>query len=571
MDAVQEIAPEPQHSTGEQPPEYLLKKILPWLILAAVCTIYVVTVESLHPANFFGVTDDDAIYFTSAKALAEGRGYILPSIPGTPAATKYPILYPWLLSWIWRWNPSFPANLNVAVGLTLTFGCAYLLFAFLFLRNQFGLGNGPALFLTLLSALMPNTLLWSSVIMSDVPFAALGLAACILAGRAVAKPPFWLAALASGVATGAAIAMRTLGLPLAIGLYLAMALRVGWRKSTIFLAPVLPAIILAFWPSLVAAPSAIPGAISGPCADAWKMTWLYYTSYLGFWKADTIANHVLPETFFGNLFSLPLQPGAYFLEPRFVWPVALGWMLLILLAGLSITGIIRHIRQYGWQPIHPALLLYIGPLLIWDYAFPNRFLLPFLPLFAAGLWFEIEAVFARVRRSSGGKLKPALGLLFAVGGVVVVAASLSVAREVRALALWSQRRGAHLADKREAYEWLRENTASDSRALAFEHAPVYLYSGRQSIRPTTFWPAAEYRPEILNTELACIDSSAQPVDARFWLVADDDVGSDWRGIRAAAVEKEKEAESTLPLLFKSRGKFVRIYSIPAESSRPPKR
>src|SRR5712692_4056093 len=92
--------------------------VAPWICLAAVLIGLLLYVARLHPANYFGYLEDDSVYFSSAKALAEGRGYIQPSFPGTPPG-KYPVLLPWLLSWIWRINPSFPANLRLAVWVTL--------------------------------------------------------------------------------------------------------------------------------------------------------------------------------------------------------------------------------------------------------------------------------------------------------------------------------------------------------------------------------------------------------------------------------------------------------------------
>jgi hypothetical protein len=108
---------------------------LPWIALSAVILSYLCLVIRLHPSNFFGLSEDDTLYFSSAKAMAEGHGYILPSVPGMPAATKYPILYPSVLSWVWRWNPAFPENLSTAVALNLIFGAAYLIAAFAFLRK----------------------------------------------------------------------------------------------------------------------------------------------------------------------------------------------------------------------------------------------------------------------------------------------------------------------------------------------------------------------------------------------------------------------------------------------------
>src|ERR1700722_8014979 len=97
--------------------------VLPWIGLAVLLILFLTIMVGLKPANFFGSFSDDALYFSSAKSLAEGHGYILPSIPGTPAATKYPILLPWLLSLVWRFHPSFPGNIHVATAVMVAFGC----------------------------------------------------------------------------------------------------------------------------------------------------------------------------------------------------------------------------------------------------------------------------------------------------------------------------------------------------------------------------------------------------------------------------------------------------------------
>src|SRR5437899_11018338 len=62
----------------------------------------------------FGDLHDDSFYYVSAKSLADGGGYRIESLPGEPAQTKYPPLYPLLLSIAWRLNPQFPDNLPIA-------------------------------------------------------------------------------------------------------------------------------------------------------------------------------------------------------------------------------------------------------------------------------------------------------------------------------------------------------------------------------------------------------------------------------------------------------------------------
>src|SRR5262249_36501777 len=71
-----------------------------------------------------GESHDDAIYVTTAKALAEGEGYRQMFLPGAPPQTKYPPLYPALLAGLWKLWPDFPANLMLLKGLSLVCGAA---------------------------------------------------------------------------------------------------------------------------------------------------------------------------------------------------------------------------------------------------------------------------------------------------------------------------------------------------------------------------------------------------------------------------------------------------------------
>ena len=90
--------------------------------MIGLLSIVVAFLVALHvqwsPASF-GLYRDDSLYLSSARALATGEGYVIPSIPGEPAQTKYPIFYPWLLSLLWRVWPTFPDNLYGAFWLSL--------------------------------------------------------------------------------------------------------------------------------------------------------------------------------------------------------------------------------------------------------------------------------------------------------------------------------------------------------------------------------------------------------------------------------------------------------------------
>jgi len=43
------------------------------LALLCIAVVYVVSILRIHPTYLFGLTGDDAIYMSSAKALAEGK------------------------------------------------------------------------------------------------------------------------------------------------------------------------------------------------------------------------------------------------------------------------------------------------------------------------------------------------------------------------------------------------------------------------------------------------------------------------------------------------------------------
>ena len=93
-----------------------------------------------------------------------------PSFPGTPATTKYPIFYPWILSWDLALNKSLlPANLTGAVVVSVLFGITYLIAAFFFLRQLRGIDDLEALLITGFCPLHPLILFFGARVLSDMP------------------------------------------------------------------------------------------------------------------------------------------------------------------------------------------------------------------------------------------------------------------------------------------------------------------------------------------------------------------------------------------------------------------
>jgi len=539
-------------------------RLLLWLALCAILVGYIFFVVGLHPANFFGFSHDDTLYFSSAKAIAEGHGYILPSVPGTPPATKYPILYPWILSWVWRWNPSFPGNISSAVALNLVFGMAYLLAAFAFLRRLPGFNDAIALLLTAVCALNPRVLFLSANLMADIPFAAFALGACVVAARANEKEAKSRTTVWCGILTGLSILIRAMGIPIAAGLFLAICLRSGWRKASVFAACIVPFVGAIVWRSMVLTPQ-MPAAAANGCAQSWRTMWLYYSSYAGFWKADVLGHGVFWQTVGSNLRSTLLQPGMYFVKLSFVRPVVLAVVLLLALSAVAIRGVFRLADSAGWQPIHFALGLSILPILIWDYSVMDRFLIPFFPLLCAAICIEVRQIVSQVRhsrvRKGGVETKLATVFLCVAGSVLLWGIGISWWGEIGSIKKISGSRAVLLEEKRAAYDWLERKTAANSRILAYEDGSAFLYSGRQGLRPVIFSASGVYRPDVLRSELACIISSAKPAGANYWVVSDDDFASEWEPASSRGPEKEREMERTLRPLFRSEHGGVRIYKL----------
>ncbi len=327
-------------------------RVLPWLGFLCIALIYVIAIVRLSPTNYFGMTEDDSIYFSSAKALSEAKGYILPSVPGAPPATKYPILYPWLLSWVWRWNPSFPANLADAIGVTIAFGLGYLILTFLFLRKLKGIGEGEALFLTAFCALHPIVLLYSSSVLSDIPFAAMALGAMLVADGAIRLEGNIVTTAYSAVLVGLSMLLRVFGVPVAAGIFVAVMVRRAWRQLLIVCGCVAPFFAVVAW--RVVFPTVVtPPAISkaGASSLGWTLTWAYYTSYLSVWKNAVPTRHIFWTVLGNNTLSVLLRgPANYFLFPGLVrdWPQLYFGPILLLTVSCCLFCRFS-LRGSGWR------------------------------------------------------------------------------------------------------------------------------------------------------------------------------------------------------------------------------
>src|SRR6266852_2412329 len=156
------------------------KRVWATAAAAAILALFCFRVYSFQPREFFDFYHDDAIYFTTAKALAAGCGYIIPSFPGVLPQTKYPVLYPLILAVVWRIWPAYPANLGPAVAMSIAIAGIYLVLGYLFLRRA-GASTCVSLGIVAVIALHPGLSFLAGNLLSDYLFAVLILASAMAA------------------------------------------------------------------------------------------------------------------------------------------------------------------------------------------------------------------------------------------------------------------------------------------------------------------------------------------------------------------------------------------------------
>lgn len=539
---------------------------LPWICLTGTLLLFLVYLAWLHPTNWFGRMGDDAFFFSSAKALAEGHGYIIPSLPGNPPQTKYPVLYPWLLSGVWKWNPSFPSNLALGVSLTAFFSCWFLVAAFALLRKLKGLSDWPALAMIALCAFEPHFVLLSGSIMSDLPFMALAVTAALAADGGMRRDSRLALAGFAGVLAGLSMMVRTIGVAVVAGILVAAICRRAFRHLAAFCLGTAPFFAAALWAPHVSSESSGANVSAGTALPGWQQTLLYDTSYLKMWRLCVPNLHVFWAMLWGNLQQFVLTPATYFLSPTLntghSWAAnSLGAFVAL----FSLVGLIRQAREHEWKPIHFIFAFYLAITLLWNYPIMYRFMLLFLPFFLAGLCIEGKRlgslILAKLRSTdpvaervlagtAAAGITTVIGLMAwnCVGGYRPQLKSISAQhREVTQQTL-------------PLYAWIREHTPPETVIVAVEDANLYLYTRRQSVAPIDFSTAYIYTSDsrVLEHDLDHITDTAVALGACYWLTSQNDFEMlDFP--TSEAQDRVAQLTAGLPLAWRSEDGRTRLY------------
>ncbi len=426
----------------------------------------------------FGRLHDDSLYFVGAKSLAEGHGYRIESLPGAPAQTKYPPLYPLLLSIAWKVNPAFPQNLIVA-GWLSWLALPALVAQLWWLFSGFGFDRKRTWGLLALFSLNPYVILFSSqFLFSELWFLALSVAAMLAIEHALrSKSARW--AIAAGGIAGLAYLTRSAGLALftAGAIYLWIAKE--RRLAGLFAAAAAPfALGWMLWARLHQAPTNDPELI-------------YYLDYFRY-QAYAISWSDLPIVLWKNVDGLLVGFGTLII-PKITGSL-FEKILSQVIAVAMISGVVRMVRR-GKALLFALFAAFSCVLLvIWHFPPTERLVMPLFPLALAGLLVEGEHFVSLLRASRNHKDRSqrvaAMGMIGVAGVFALVLLGVQGYVSAAFLAEDARLHQATNADRNVFYRWVSENTPPEATILSSDDVLLYLHTGRRAMRrplPPFLW------------------------------------------------------------------------------------
>jgi len=431
--------------------------------------------------QILGLFHDDGIYAVVGKSLAEGSGYRIISLPGTPPQTKYPFLYSYLLSWIWVFDGNFPDNIILLKALNVAILVALFFIGVIYYRKNFVNARVAALLFSLLLCTNPVIFTLTDYVLSDlllVFFALVALTLCSPDSKSVGSRSNWPGL---ALAVGLACLTRSAAISLVIAGTTRSFFQRRFQETVYFAGAVL--LVVAPWLLWVAF---TPRPESDSLFD-------YYSSYdfagAGLsWSFDRQWTVVAGNARYlvdsiDLIYLLPLLPS--------IAPV------IVLLTAIGVFRSIRKDQIFTWSFFLSSLAL----LLIWPFH-PNRYSAPLIPLLLLFLFRGIEGVQIWIRRLQfrqamrnllSGVVALPIALLLMLNGIWL--SSYLIIRDDRTTrGFYGSRVGYSWRGFEETFAWLDQNTHPDS-VLATTYDPLYfLYTGRRAIRPALHRPASYFYP-----------------------------------------------------------------------------
>ena len=464
---------------------------LRWVVPVLVAIVAIWVAEWAAATYVVGVFHDDGVYVLLARAIASGHGFHYTQLPGAPAATHYPPLYPLVLATAWRIAPDFPHNLHTLLALNSLFVGAAAVGWWRFATTRLGWSSAVSGTGALIASLAWPTLALSGALLSELLFLALLWPALLLCEHEVddsPRQPPWRA----GLAIGALMLVRTH----ALALFVAVVIVLGWHRR---------------WRD-----AAWVGAVAGTV----QLPWLLW--------AHAAAPHVAPPldgaygSYLGWYRTGLLEGGAPFLLATARANVAECWLLLldqfslglpepvgVVTATIALVAIVLggvSIARRAHVTV-AFLVVYVAILLAWPYA-PWRFLWAVWPVV---MLFALEGIRWGYVAAGKWRIVPAL--------VAVVPALAFVRTELHAYATRGWRAPARQASAQiaPALAWVRSHTTPADVLLGEGEPVLSLYAARTAAPPMSFTAREYLSPPDASEGRARLRAMLVAVPARYVL------------------------------------------------------
>ncbi len=444
-------------TNGQSPFAHSLRhQLLLGLALVLLGALYAVRLNEVP----IGAVTDDAYYVEMARSIAEGLGPVINTGPDVAPHDPeiFPPGFPLLLSPLAR---AWPGSLSALKAVPLL-GALMLLPLCWWLPGAKA-GHGLRLALVAVVMFNPWVVSWSGRILSDIPFAALSLAALLLFVRlhdrlfGPGQPAVpWVGLVGLVLLCAAAVSVRTIGWAAVLAMSATLLTRRHW-----WVAIALPVLVAALvWLIAQAMPNGgdllSQGYSSQMFSHGDQPYWRFVLHNALLYVAEL---PVILVPIFGN----PAQALMLRLHMEMLYPAAafvVGTQLL-LLVGLAVGRMWR--RETGGVRVRLFVfyLLIYGAVLTQFNGYPSgvqtRLLIPVLPIL---VWFVLAGLHERF--DPGHRLIPQLVL----GLMLLAAFGHNGWRVARPLRTAVEANGHGLIDPSLGADWIRTQTSGDAVIMA---------------------------------------------------------------------------------------------------------
>ena len=463
-----------------------------FILLHAIVCFFLLNPSGLEPIS------DEAVYVTLAKSLATTGEYKLISLPGDPDHTKYPVLYPWLLSWIWRVSPDFPANVSLLRWVSIVFAAAFLGVLALLMPRLLEGNKKRAVLIIGLCAVHPALIASSTAILSESAYLFFSCLALWVVVELDHRAESILFLVLFSVCLAFSFYVRTIGIALIAAVTCDYLIRRKWRRifwllalTLIFLSPWL------YWTRTHNEASRFP-------------EYTFYTNYLsdfrqlaeaGGLSAFLVKNALYLFIGIPKLLVYPFQTDLHLIT------ILTAWTGLPVLA-LLLIGILRSFRSKTSRVVLFYVLTYLSVLGFWPYPAHERLLLPLLPFLDFFIFVEVFHITERLRNQDRPNLAfrkaRSLGLALlpvALGGACLVIFGLHTYQLISNVRQAVQQFESRNRDMLESFDWLEKETRPSDHLMAYLD-PVYYHHTQRKVAPMSFDPRGRLsHPKFLDTPI----------------------------------------------------------------------